>query len=77
MATLAEAMMWIPKDEDVFLIVIKREDTNIPQEDWAEFVDNAEMGGAVWDTALNSLEQDYEEIWKPEQEEMEQEEEDE
>jgi hypothetical protein len=74
MATLNDAQLWIPKDEDVFLIVIRREDTSIPEEDWLEFIEEAEMGGAVWETALNSLEQDYEEIWKPEQEEKEQEE---
>ena len=71
MATLNDAQLWIPKDEDVFLIVIRREDTSIPEEDWLEFIEEAEMGGAVWETALNSLEQDYEEIWKPEQEEKE------
>lgn len=71
MATLNDAQLWIPKDEDVFLIVIRREDTSIPEEDWLEFIEEAEMGGAVWETALGSLEQDYEEIWKPEQEEKE------
>ena len=64
MATLDDAMRWIPKDEDVFLVIIKREDTSIPAEHWLDFVEDAEMGGAVWDTTLNSLEQDYEEIWK-------------
>ena len=74
MPTLSDVKHWAKPDEEVFIIVIRREDTNIPEEHWDEFVDNATMNGAVWETALESLERDYEEIWKVDNEEQEDEE---
>lgn len=64
MATLRNAGSWVDPDEEVFLVLIRREDTTIPEEHWGMFIEECEMNGKVWEKSLDELEADYENIWK-------------
>jgi hypothetical protein len=66
MARMSDISNWDGQDESVIPAVIRRVDTDIPEDHWDEFAEYAIYTDTrVWDAALDAMEQVYEE-WKEE-----------